>query len=134
MSSIVSGPVHFAQIPDELWNHPPYINWTKATERMEQMENDGIAKSGRIGSGFRPSSLELVLTMSIYLGITTCADSTLGSDSTPFSPIDRPVLTILISNSITTHYYKITGTIGASSASSVFTLIFHPCSSDLVQA
>ena len=55
MSSIVSGPVHFAKIPDELWNHPPSVNWTMALERMEQMENDGIAKSGRIGSGFRLS-------------------------------------------------------------------------------
>lgn len=90
MSSIVSGPVHFAQIPDELWNHPPWLNWTMALERMEQMENDGIAKSGRIGSGFRPSFLKLVLTMSIRLGITTCADSTLGSDPISFSHTDRP--------------------------------------------
>jgi len=49
MSSLVSGPVYFSQIPDELWNPPPWINETKAAERMIQMENDGIAKSGRLG-------------------------------------------------------------------------------------
>jgi len=49
MSSLVSGPVYFSLIPDELWNPPPWINETKAAERMIQMENDGIAKSGRLG-------------------------------------------------------------------------------------
>ena len=49
MSSLVSGPVHFAGIPDELWNPPPWINETKMAERMIQMEIDGIAKSGRLG-------------------------------------------------------------------------------------
>ena len=48
MSSLVSGPVYFSQIPDELWN-PPWINETKAAERKIQMENNGIAKSGRLG-------------------------------------------------------------------------------------
>jgi hypothetical protein len=118
MSSIVSGPVHFAEIPDELWNHPPSVNWTMALERMEQMENDGIAKSGRIGSGFSSLIfLKLVLTMSFHLGITICVDSTLGCDlPASCSRADRPVLTILVRNSTTTHYYKIIATIGASSA------------------
>jgi hypothetical protein len=83
MSSLVSGPVHFAQIPDELWNPPPWINETKATERMEQMEAEGIAKSGRLGCGFRllPSPMsEIVLTSDVRLGITICADSSLGFD------------------------------------------------------
>ena len=119
MLSIVSGPVHFAEIPDELWNHPPWVNWTMALERMEKMESDGIAKSGRIGSAFRPSSLKPVLTMSMHPGITICADSTLGCGlPTSCLQADRPVLTILLRNSITTHYYKTTATIGASSASS----------------
>jgi len=52
MSSIVSGPVHFALIPDELWNPPAWINETEAAERMVQMENDGIAKSGMKSCGF----------------------------------------------------------------------------------
>ncbi|SRR5216683_5165977 len=65
MSSLVSGPVHFALIPDELWNPPAWINETKVTERMEQMEAEGIAKSGRLGCGFRllPDPIsEIVLT------------------------------------------------------------------------
>jgi len=77
MSSLVSGPVHFAQIPDELWNPPPWINETKATERMEQMEAEGIAKSGRLGCDFRllPNPMS-----DARLGITICADSSLEFD------------------------------------------------------
>ena len=66
MSSLVSGPVHFAQIPDELWNPPPWINETKAAERMEQMENDGIAKSGMksCGSLYSPNPMSEIVQVS----------------------------------------------------------------------
>jgi len=49
VSSLVSGPVQFSQIHDELWNPPPWINETKAAGRMIQTENDGTAKSGKLG-------------------------------------------------------------------------------------
>ena len=39
----------FLQIPDELWNPPPWVNETKAIVLMIQMENDGIMKSCMLG-------------------------------------------------------------------------------------
>jgi len=52
MSSLVSGPLHFARIPVKLWNPPPWANETRAAEQMEQMEAEGIAKVAGYGAVF----------------------------------------------------------------------------------
>ena len=53
-------------------------------------------------------------------GIAICADSTLGSDLLSFHPhLDLSLLTKLLSLSSAIHYYKSSGTIGVSSASSL---------------
>jgi hypothetical protein len=70
--------------------------------------------------------VQVLITIIGYLGITICADGTPGSDLPSFrSRVDLPVLTSLPSSTIGIHCYKITGTLGASSAS-FLTNPFHP--------
>jgi hypothetical protein len=46
VSIIVSGPVHFEQIPKEHWYPPSWINETKAKEERDKMEEEGVIYGG----------------------------------------------------------------------------------------
>jgi alpha 1,2-mannosyltransferase len=60
VSNVVSGPVHFGQIPEEHWYQPSWINETRATEERDKMEEEGVIYGGslsyrnmcRFNSGF----------------------------------------------------------------------------------
>ena len=52
VSNLVSGPVHFGDIPEEHWHQPPWINETKATEEREKMIMQGIPYSESISCVF----------------------------------------------------------------------------------
>jgi len=60
VSNIISGPVHFGQIPEEHWYQPSWINETKAEEERKKMAEEGVIYGGslsyrnmcRFNSGF----------------------------------------------------------------------------------
>jgi len=60
VSFLVSGPVHFGQIPADHWYQPEWVNETKATEERQKMEEENIIYGGslsyrnmcRFNSGF----------------------------------------------------------------------------------
>ena len=51
LSILVSGPVHFGQIPEEHWFQPSWINETRATEERNKMEEEGIIYGGSLSCG-----------------------------------------------------------------------------------
>ncbi|KAI0266642.1 nucleotide-diphospho-sugar transferase [Russula aff. rugulosa BPL654] len=48
MSNIVSGPVHFGQIPEEHWYQPDWINETVAAEERSKMVTVGLGYGGSV--------------------------------------------------------------------------------------
>ena len=52
ISNLVSGPVHFGDIPAEHWHQPPWINETKAREEREKMFKQGVPYSEMISCVF----------------------------------------------------------------------------------
>ena len=53
VSILISGPVHFGQIPEEHWYPPSWINETRATEERNKMEEEGVIYGGSLSCGFR---------------------------------------------------------------------------------
>ena len=51
MSNIVSGPVHFGQIPEEHWYQPDWINETAAAEERSKMVAVGLGYGGSVSCG-----------------------------------------------------------------------------------
>lgn len=116
----MSGAVHFEVIPYADWNLPPWLNETRVEEEMHKME--GIPRAGSISCGFCPSlprvgAVLMTHPFFIYLGITICADLTLGSDlPSSQSHVYLPVLTSLSSSTIVIQCCKATDILGVSSA------------------
>jgi alpha 1,2-mannosyltransferase len=52
VSNVVSGPVHFGQIPEEHWYQPSWINETRATEERDKMEEEGVIYGGSLSCDF----------------------------------------------------------------------------------
>ena len=52
MSILISGPVHFGQIPEEHWYPPSWINETKAKEERDKMEEEGVIYGGSLSCVF----------------------------------------------------------------------------------
>jgi hypothetical protein len=51
LSILVSGPVHFGQVPEEHWYQPSWINETRATEERNKMEEEGVIYGGSLSCG-----------------------------------------------------------------------------------
>jgi len=121
--------VHFGQIPEEHWYQPPWINETKAEEERKKMEEENVIYGGSLSCG-----------VPLFLFRTYCNDGCCAQVS-QYVPVQLwgpllysshpPVgLTNPRSSSFATHYYKIFGIIGVSSA--CFPFIIHPSSFVLV--
>jgi alpha 1,2-mannosyltransferase len=52
VSAVVSGPVHFARIPDDDWYQPKWINETRAQEERHKMEEEDVIYGGSVSSVF----------------------------------------------------------------------------------
>jgi alpha 1,2-mannosyltransferase len=57
MLNIVSGPVHFGQIPDEHWYQPDWINETLAEEERNKMVADNTIYGGSVPCGLSSYSV-----------------------------------------------------------------------------
>ena len=49
--NVISGPVHFGQVPEEHWYQPSWINETKAEEERKKMEEEGVIYGGSLSCG-----------------------------------------------------------------------------------
>jgi hypothetical protein len=80
VSNVVSGPVHFEQIPEEHWYPPSWIDEARAKEERDKMEAEGVIYGGSQSYVF-PLRICVVVTRVLRTGIAICAGSTLGSVS-----------------------------------------------------
>ena len=133
VSVITSAPVYFGQIPEEHWYQPPWIDETKAQEGRNKMEEEGVIYGGSLSCGFLLFLLCIRCGDGCYAQVSQYVPVQFwGSILHSFHPsVD---LTNPRSSSIVTHYYKITGIIGVSSACFPFRVVIDPSSFDLIQA
>ena len=52
VSILVSGPVHFGQVPEEHWYPPSWIKETRAKEERDRMGEEGVIYGGSLSCGF----------------------------------------------------------------------------------
>ena len=102
VSNLVSGPVHFGQIPYEHWYQPDWINETIAAAERDRMVADNIIYAGSVSCAPFLLSCPRVSVTNLRSRYRNMCRFNSGVRSA-LCVLDPPVLTKLPSSSIATH-------------------------------